>query len=476
MSNNDNKEQENIHNKHTSMTDTTVFPVLDIHSLFNLLPANPVFFDRKDFKSKLLSIYEAVETELDSILIKEEMPPLRNTEFYLYYSGNNILKAFISPANSFLFYLKSKGSRVRFSNVRLEVPVWDESQQKIVLQEKEGVTTLAENVFDYFLYYSLNENNGEISPSSIFLSKTASLAVALIKALSFVPEIIMQDKINFAVRYVPLADKASIAEAINYHKSLMPVNILFKDKGSKILSDNASYNILSIFLTYIIHKLTFLRASKIKKGDITAIFTKPQLFNAVSPDGKNIAASISHWLDILSARNKNIRPIIRVESCKNESGNDNNFAVYVDVINYKNNDIVSLAGLFENGSEQTVTDITRQLTIASDYLPLLRGILDSKGLVSPSIDLREILELISRISVILNTLGIEIVIPKEFKSLLTPRISLKARMKNSANIDINLLFNTDNTGQTTIQKLFDFSYEIALGDKTVSREDFVELV
>ncbi|MDD3013395.1 MAG: DEAD/DEAH box helicase, partial [Candidatus Gastranaerophilales bacterium] len=451
-----------------------IFPVMDIFSLFDLLPANPIFYDRKDFKSKLFSIYEAVETELDSILVKEELPPLRNTGFYLYYSNENILKAFISPANSFLYYLKSKGSRIRFSNERLTIPVWDETEQKFILKEKEGVTTLAENVFDYFLYLTLNEDNGEISPSSKFLSETAYLAVALVKALSFVPEVIMQDKVNFTVRYIPLADKSSIVEAINYHQSLMPVNVVFKEKGNKVLSNQASYDILSIFLTHIIHKLTFLKSSKIKKGDVTSIFTKPQLFNAISPEGKNIAASISYWLDALSAKNKDIRPIIKVESYKDRP--ENSFAIYIDIINYKNNDIIPLFKLFESDKKQVIADISGQLMIASNYMPLLKDILDSKGLISPIIDLKEILELVSSISVILNGLGIEVVIPKELKNLFSPRISLKARMKDSNNIDINSFFDSDNKAQTTTQKLFDFSYEIALGDKTVSKEEFLELV
>jgi len=482
----DEKIEKNIHNKFMQMTEISaisseenysckkssefIFPVADIYSLFNLLPSNPIFFNRKDFKSRLLSIYEAVETELDSILVKEELPLLRDTEFYLYYSQDNILKAFISPANSFLYYLKSKGSRVRFSNERLTVPVLD--GQKIILQEKEGITTLAENIFDYFLYHALNDNNEEISPSSLFLSETASLAVALVKALSFVPEVIMQDRLNFSIRYVPLTDKACIADALSYHESLMPVNLVFKDKGSNILFRQASYDLLSIFLTHIIHKLTFLKSSKIKKGDVTAIFTKPQLFNAVSPEGKNIAASISCWLDILSAKNKNIRPVIRIES-----GNNNCFAIHIDIIDYKNNDIISLSRLFEsNEKEQIIADISGQLMNASNYMPILKNILDSKGLIFPVIDLKEILELISSISIILNTLGIEVVIPKELKNLFTPRISLKARMKDSKNIDINSFFDADNKSSTTTQKLFDFSYEIAIGDKTVSREEFLELV
>ena len=131
--------RKNIHNKFISVDENLVnlskentviskipdfsFPVTDFTSLISLLPANPLFFERRDSKSKLMDIYETVKNEFDSILIKENLYPLRNSELYLYYSGDNILKAFITPGNSFLFYLKSKGSRVRYSHTRLAVPV-----------------------------------------------------------------------------------------------------------------------------------------------------------------------------------------------------------------------------------------------------------------------------------------------------------------------------------------------------------------
>ncbi|OGI28601.1 MAG: hypothetical protein A2287_05960 [Candidatus Melainabacteria bacterium RIFOXYA12_FULL_32_12] len=453
------------------------FPATDLNSLFSLLPANPIFFERRDFKSKLLDIYETVQSELDSILVKGKLPPIRNTEFYLYYTNDNVLKAFITPANNFLYYLKSKGSLFRYSIQKLTVPVIDKNEQKIILQEKEGISLLAETVFEYFLYYSLSESNDEISPSSIFLNQTASLAVALVKSLSFVPEVIMHDNGDFTVRYVPLGD---IEEILNSHKSRMPANLAFKDKGCKILAQDGSYDILSIFITYIIHKLTFLKSSKLKSCSITNIFTKPQPLSAISPKGKNIAASISYWLDVLSIRNKNISPIIRVESCENQ---DNNFTIHIDIINHKTTDIIDLSKLFENkeeifsmSSQQIRSEISGQILVASNYMPVLREILDSKGLMSPSIDLKEILDLISRTSIVLSALGIKIVLPKGLRNLLSPRVVLKAMTKDSKNIDISTFFEEDNSSHLSLKNLLDFSYEIAIGEEKLSKEEFLELV
>jgi len=143
------KLNKNIHDKFVSLEDYIFkskensaqkksfdlsFPKIEISSLFFLLPNDPLFFERKDFKSKLINIYETVETELDGILVTEKLPPARDTEFYLYYSDNNVLKAFVTPVNSFMYYLKSKGSRVKFSTKRLTVPVFDEDEQKFLMR------------------------------------------------------------------------------------------------------------------------------------------------------------------------------------------------------------------------------------------------------------------------------------------------------------------------------------------------------
>ena len=475
--------EETIFNQHENIVNNDFFdfsfPKTDINSLFFILPNDPLFFERKDFKSKLINIYETVETELDGILVAEKMPPLRNTGVYLYYSEDNTLKAFVTSVNSFLYYLKSKGSRVRFSTKTLSVPVFDENKQKILLQEKEGISVKADIVFDYFLYHSLNDENEEITASSQFLKTTASLAVELVRTLSFVPEVVMDDSTNFSIRYVPACAKSNIEDAVAYHNSVMPPNFMFKNKGSKVLAQEASYDILSMFLTYLVHKITFLRASKFKSDPVTGVFTKPNSLGAVTSEGKNIALSISHWLDVISGKNKNIRPVIRIESHKNNE----NFGLYIDIINLKNNDILPLSRIFETEEqifstpiEQVKSDIIGQIIVASNYLPVLKDILDSKGLEFAVIDLKEILEIISTLSVFLNALEIKVVIPKALKKIISPRILLKAGLKNSKNFDISSLFDQDKKSKLSFDELLNFSYEIAIGDEKISREDFLELV
>lgn len=392
------------------------FPKADINSMFYALPNNPIFFERKDFKSKLKTIYETIDSELDSILINERLVPLRNTEFYLYNSGSGKLKAFVTPENTFLAHIKSKNSRLRYVSKAMEIPD---------VGEKYGIALDSDMVLDYFLYDAVNDNDDEITPSAQFIRETAHLALEVVKSLNFIPEVIMVNDTDFSIRYVPNAQYSG------EYPELLP-----------------------IFITHIIHKIAFLKTSKFSDDNVTALFTSPNTHSAITSEGKNIALSIAIWLDILSRQGQTENVVFRIEHNKNAD----NFSLYLDIPDYKNPDIIN------------------RLITATDYLPVLKEIMDSNGKYVPIVDLKIVLEIISYASSFLMALGIQVVIPKELNKIISPRLTLKARLKNSRGFNISDIFDKNAESKLSISSLFDFSYEVALGDEKISKEEFQELV
>jgi hypothetical protein len=91
--------------------------------MFELLPDNPDFFPRKNFKIELLSIYEKIDEEFESLAFNENIAPIRNTHYFFFKDEKGGLKAFVYPANNFSFYLKSKGSLYRFKTQVKKIPV-----------------------------------------------------------------------------------------------------------------------------------------------------------------------------------------------------------------------------------------------------------------------------------------------------------------------------------------------------------------
>lgn len=390
-------------------------PKADINSMFYALPNNPIFFERKDFKSKLKTIYETIDSELESILIAEKLVPLRNTEFYLYYSDNGKLKAFVAPENIFLSHIKLRNSRLKYVSKAMDIPG---------VGEKYGIALESDMVLDYFLYDAVNDNDDEITLSAEFIRKTAHIALELVKSLNFIPEVIMVNDTDFCIRYVP--------------------NAQYQGEYSELLP---------IFITHIIHKIAFLKTSKFSDDSVTALFTSSNTHNVITSEGKNIALSIAIWLDILSGQGQSENVVFRIEHNKNTE----NFALYLDITDYKNPDAIN------------------RILTASDYLPVMKEILDSNGKYVPIVDLKTVLEIISYASSFLMALGIQVVIPKELNNIITPRLSLKARLKNR-NFNIGGIFDKNADSKLSINSLFDFSYEVAIGDQKISKEEFRELV
>ncbi len=453
--------------QHNELPDINL-PEFDYESFINLLPANPLFYENKEFKSTLSNIYSIVTPEIDTIFNKNLSYKVRNTHFYLYFDETNTLKVFVTPSNYFILYLKNKGSRVNYSEDKLLVPVHKDS--KIEFEAKYGVIIDIDLFIDYFIDFYTIEDKSNISDSTYFFDYTVHLVKEIVRSAHFLPDTISDNDASFYIRYVPLIDNSEITNLIQDYKSLMPLNIAFKHNQQTILKRSAYFDVLSIFLTGIIKKILFLKGAKLKKNEASTIFAKNLSFKSVTNDGKNIQKSVSNWLNRLHIKNKNVSPAIRIESAS-----DDKFEIYIDILDKTSlkSDSVPLSVLFTEEKElfnydieSLRPDVLRQIDSAADYLPILKEISNSKGLKKVVIDSKEIEEFILKTSSLLNDLGIYTFIPKEIKNFVSPKISVKANLKQ----------NVQNVNYLSLSDILDFSYEIALGDKTITKDEFLQLV
>ncbi len=444
-------------------------PEFDYESFINLLPANPLFYENKEFKSTLSNIYSLVIPEIDAIFNKNLSYKVRNTHFYLYFDETNTLKIFVTPSNYFILYLKNKGSRVNYSEDKLLVPVMKDS--KIEFEPKYGVIIDIDLFIDYFIDFYTLEDKSNISDSTYFFDYTVHLIREIVRSAHFLPDTISDDDASFYIRYVPLVDNSEITTLIKDYKNLMPLNIAFKHNQEAVLKKSAYFDVLSIFLTGVIKKILFLKSAKLKKNEAATIFAKNLSFKSTTNDGKNIQKSISNWLNRLHIKNKNVSPAIRIESAS-----DDKFEVYIDIIDKTSvqSNSAPLSAIFAETEKELFNydieslkpDILRQIDSAADYLPILKEISNSKGLKKVVIDSKGIEEFILKTSSLLNDLGVYTFIPKEIKNFVSPKISVKANLKQ----------NVQNVNYLSLSDILDFSYEIALGDKTITKDEFLQLV
>lgn len=428
------------------------FQPLDINSLFSILPSSPLFYPYGDFKKLLLRIYKNVADGIEDIEVIEDVPSFEGTEFYLLFRDEKV-SSFIFPQQDYF----KKGTKTSDT-----IPLVSEA--RISLKKVSGTMTAFDSLIELLLHLPLDTGSNGVTPSFRFLNTATSVALAIIRSSSFVPEVILKDNGCFKIRYVPLSSDEKVENAMDYLKFIMPVNLGFRKKDKALLTQDGVYDVVSMIVTHVVH-----RYADVNMGDkvANAFFSA----NAHDPAGfeeRQTGKSVSDWLERLSVRKRDISPVIRIETLK-----DTRFSIHIDVENKRDplSPIIPLSRLFEgegtvfsSSTEVVRTDVSRQIAVAGEYMPPLRDVLNGKGKRAATIRSDEMANFMEHTSSILNHLGIRVIIPKALKELVVPRLALRASAK------------TQITSYLSIDQLLDFSWEIAVGDTTISKSEFLKLV
>ena len=438
------------------------FHPVDIDSLVSLLPSSPLFYPDGDFRKVLLQAYRNAAHAVEELNIVEDIPSLDGVNFCLIFSEkrtkrathlDQVVEPFVYPHHDYFPGGKSATTAI---------PVL--SEQKAAIKKIAGTFLGLGDLVELLLQLPLSTPAESVTPSFRFLNAASSVALSLISSSSFMPDVKIREDGSFTIRYIPLLNDDKIKDVMTYLESLMPINIGFRKEDKGLLTRKGAYEVVSLFITHIVQT----HAGVVARDKIADAFLAGSTY---VPDGfneKQTAKSVSHWLERLSARSRDFSPVIRIETDKKGG-----FRVHIDVENKKDPmaPIIHLSDLFlDAGTIFSVparivrADVTRQIAIAGEYMPVLMRILNRKGKESLPMDSAEMAEFMLQTSGILNLLGIRVVIPRELKHLAVPRILLRATSKAKG------------VSYLSLEKLLDFSWEIALGDVTVSKAEYLRLV
>lgn len=438
----------------------------DLDSMFELLPENPDFFARKNFKTELLSIYEKIDEEFDGLAFNESIAPIRNTDYYFFKNEKGILKAFVSPSNNFSFYLKSKGSLYRFKTEVKKIPVNVDGE--IVWKQEAGIEVSVDIVFDYFLNLAKLGEEDIFTSSSKFLNYTSLLAKELVKNLYFSPYIVENYDI-FEIKYGFLNLNEQTQSLIDAQRLLMPPNFGFE--GENLCKQEFATEFLDYFVNYVVYKFIFIKGASFKINPILNYFVKNQPFRSAKNE-TNIAKSLKIWFDSIATKRHRYRPLIRIEELSKSE-----FSIAVDILDSRQPDvpIMSFTDLFIDPNEKKEIikkEISDQLYLVGTYFEPINRYAFSEGKTPIVLSISDLLIVISQLSSILSKIDINIIIPQTLKNIVIPKAVLRARTKTNA--DFTRVFDNKSIGTFTLDEIMDFSYEISLGDETISKEEFLE--
>ncbi|MCU7490563.1 MAG: DEAD/DEAH box helicase [Ignavibacteria bacterium] len=462
------------------------FPVLDINSIFTIVKSDPLFYSMGDFKAMLLEKYHYLASKVDSIEVLDEgsAVDLRNIFFHLAFRKTDGRTSKTS-AQAKGIYDRTCIIAHGFSNdggfksadifkkaqkrVSFDVPMI--SKEEFEIKKVPAVLINPSAAVAFFVSQPLSGKPEKLNPSALYFNLASSIALAIIKSHSFIPEVASFGKGSFGIHYIPLLHNEKIKGAIEYLRGLNPGNLIFREKDGALFNGDTELFILSFFITNIISG--FIRLpdphESVLPDKVFKAFFFGEIFVPQRFEENNTQKAVTDWLEVLSIRTKDISPVIKIDDIGNES-----FSVGLELENKRDPlagtvpfyELFSPSGrLFNQDAGLIMNSILRQTKIAAMYLPVLDEVVSSRGQKEEIITLQGMYGVLTGSAGALRLLGIKIIIPRALRNILTPRAVLTASGKKTVK----------NVSYLSLDDLVSFKWQIAIGDKKISREEFLQL-
>ena len=245
-----------------------------------------------------------------------------------------------------------------------------------------------------------------------------------------------------------VSDKSKKPKIEYYIISWQPA-MIDKHTAAIVNQLHQEYRMISILISIIIPLL-----SRIDKADaFRELFFrgKPYSFNEIGET--NMPGGIRSWLDRYFMQRQ-----YKTTFLINEQGDDFSVDVLVDNVLLK--DIMG-----DSSKNSIKIDILKQLSILCDIVAPLSDYINGNGLHPMIFSLDEFTPFLIQVIPAMQLLGVQVVLPKSLKHLVSPRISV--HLKSKAN---------DSVSSINMAQLLSFDWRVAIGKETLCVEEFTNLL
>ena len=435
----------------------------DIDEMFHNLTENPVGCEKKDYRLMISTIYQLVEDEFAQTF-QNSSNVIKNTDFYIINNGKNI-EVFVTPTNNFDFYLKSKGSLYRFSSCAHTI------EKDGVKEDKIGYKIPLELIWEYFSGFDSIVDNPNTTESFKIFNIITQFVKKLIEKLYFLPKVNKTDKF-FNITYEVFAINNQLQTSLDEVYSL---------DFSKISASKSMANILiENYLNYIIFKFLKIKSYKFK-DIVSSVYFIKQANNKRYLRSLDLSEAISEWLDEIHIGKYPVSPQLDIEKLEEDK--------FVLTVSVKSNDKKlnekeppkQLLDIYQEGTywgyqnTYLINIIEKQLNYALRYYKELETLFEDEDNLKLYLSLNDVYKLMIHTAYYLNKAGININFPPNFGNIVVPRASINTKIKTSREQDVSDILN-GKASNISLSSIFDFSFQVSIGDKKISVEEFENLI
>jgi len=321
----------------------------------------------------------------------------------------------------------------------------------IEMKTKSSVTITPIQLFRLFI--SFEDDNG--SNMYRYLFYLYRVAYILIQNSAFIPSV-YEEKDFFKIFYKPIFSLEVIKEQLKHLSNIAPNLATFEKK--ELTQPSQTQLLLSVVLSDIVPHFNFMH-KKLKNNPplISSTFFGAKNYKVTCFEEKNLAQSINNYFAVFEIIQSEYRYKLFI---KKENESNNKYTLSFQVEEQKSQTNYSLRDAIKHFNKM---HILRFISFLQAFLPQIALLLQKEQILLSEEILEEFL---LRTATIISNLGVDVILPKELKNLLKPKLSLK--VKNSGSKSLQSFF--------TLDGMLEYDWQIAIGDTFVSVSEFEKLL
>ncbi|MDR0833645.1 MAG: DEAD/DEAH box helicase, partial [Candidatus Symbiothrix sp.] len=303
----------------------------------------------------------------------------------------------------------------------------------------------------------------DLEPSVAAFHKILFASLHLLANGMVIPQIVQLEDKSFIIRWLPANMDNRVKTIVEKLSEILPENLLtaqkiVRKKEQLVSVENQVSELLSLFISNIIERL-----SKSSNDDLFEdLFFKNKSYTFSGVGENALSGGIKVWLDRYYLTAETYKPVITVSELPDEQ-----FDVQISIEDTSVSDQlpVPLEDILKQ--KQYEKQRFKILQGVSLLTPFIRG-LDTHINLGGNTPIRfsnsEFAPFLMEVLPAVRLLDIKILLPKSLQELLRPKVSVKLKRTS------------DSAGFVRLDDLLSFDWQVAVGDKVISPEDFNKLM
>ena len=281
------------------------------------------------------------------------------------------------------------------------------------------------------------------------------------------PQLLRVGTKSYKVRWIPATLNEEVRNVFNIVQQLLTSNMLYYKVGREIFTPpakNQLTDLLSFFLNHFVHTHHNLGV-QVQVLEAGMLFFDGSLEQFSHFEMREYPAAIQLWLSRFYIVNKDHVPVLKIDDA------DDGFEVTMAIEDKTDElaDLIEIAALLTDKKYNAIRiDLLRSIAMLAEYFPQISRIVASQGKEKLLFNANEFVDILFKILPTIRLFGIKVLMPKALQKLLRPQLSMSLESNESGIVK--------KTSIISLEDMLRFRWHIAIGDKAMTKQEFLELV